>query len=228
MYVLTDITIFLPAFFKNVAAQETLALKPGAQVMLLTNLSTDHGLVNGSRGVVTSFKRYTRAELEEHDLGKERLSMLFGNNISAKHTTIPIPLVTFIPPPSNPSLMLQNIPIVPDIFDQSILQPAGYYLRLKRVQLPLAWAWAFTIHKCQGMSLDYAIINIEKAFLPGQGYVALSRVRNTQGLQIKGEYDRWDRIFFSDPSVGWFLDHMKQKKETAARKSDHIEVEKLG
>jgi len=198
--------------------------------MLLTNLSTKAGLVNGSRGIVTSFKKYTRAELE--GLGKEKLSMLFGNDISAKDATILIPLVTFISPPSNPSINLQSIQIVPHIFDQNILQPAGYYQKLKRIQLPLAWAWATTIHKCQGMSLDYAKINIEKTFLPGQGYVALSRVRNTQGLQIMGEYESWDRVFFSDPSVDWFLDHLKQKKEddaiAAEEEAENSEVEKLG
>ena len=83
------------------------------------------------------------------------------------------------------------------------------------------------------MSLDYAKINIEKTFLPGQGYVALSRVRNTQGLQIMGEYESWDRVFFSDPSVDWFLDYLKQKKQgeaciAAEEEAEDSEVEKLG
>lgn len=53
-------------------------------------------------------------------------------------------------------------------------------------QLPLKLAWAMTIHKSQGMSLDEAVIDLSRAFSAGMGYVALSRLRNIDGLYLLG------------------------------------------
>ncbi|MDO4781212.1 MAG: PIF1 family DEAD/DEAH box helicase [Candidatus Saccharibacteria bacterium] len=53
-------------------------------------------------------------------------------------------------------------------------------------QVPLRLAWAITVHKSQGMTLDAARIDLRKAFVPGMGYVALSRVRDMDNLYLYG------------------------------------------
>ncbi len=63
-------------------------------------------------------------------------------------------------------------------------------LQAEVIQFPIRLAWAITIHKSQGMSLDVALIDLTKSFSLGMGYVALSRVRSLDGLYLKGFNDR--------------------------------------
>lgn len=58
--------------------------------------------------------------------------------------------------------------------------------RASITQIPLRLAWAITVHKSQGMTLDAARIDLRKAFVEGMGYVALSRVKNVRSLYLHG------------------------------------------
>ncbi len=61
-------------------------------------------------------------------------------------------------------------------------------------QIPLRLAWAITVHKSQGMSMDAAVMDLSEVFEYGQGYVALSRVRRLSGLHILGWNERTFKV----------------------------------
>lgn len=74
-------------------------------------------------------------------------------------------------------------------------------------QYPLRLAWAITVHKSQGLTFDRAIIDVGRAFAPGQVYVAMSRLRSLEGLMLRTRID--PNVVTTDPVVAAF----NQKKD---------------
>ncbi len=76
----------------------------------------------------------------------------------------------------------RRVTMVPDVWELR----DGERKRASISQVPLRLAWAITVHKSQGMTLDAAKIDLRKAFVEGMGYVALSRVRELDNLYLYG------------------------------------------
>lgn len=95
----------------------------------------------------------------------------------------------------------------------------------RRRQFPLALAWAVTIHKSQGMSLDRVSINLSRCFSPGQAYVAVSRARTLEGLNIEA----WDGAdsFKAAPEFLAFLARGYQCEPLAADAHERLGIEDL-
>ena len=105
--------------------------------------------------------------------------------IEARRGDLKIPHVVFQVPDhekSGKSKTTRAIPIFPEGFK---FETVGLGCNI-RWQIPLIHAWAITIHKAQGMTLDSVKVHAWKIFADGQAYVALSRVRTPGGLMVEG------------------------------------------
>ncbi|MCO5586723.1 hypothetical protein L7F22_040665 [Adiantum nelumboides] len=147
---------------ENVRAEKELYLSVGAQVMLVKNVDSSSGLVNGARGVVVRF-----ASIDELDEGKDIAKKLSTSGLW--------PVVLFA---------CDGV--------ERLLKPESWSVMdgsaevAKRTQIPLVLAWALSVHKCQGMTLDRVEIDLSKSFEYGMVYVALSRVKCLDGLRLIG------------------------------------------
>ena len=151
---------------KSFTMQPELELKVGAQVMLLINLNVEGGLVNGSRGVVTNFVR-DRANDDDEDCEPADFTGPVSG-IGVKFAN------------GREEVILPYKQEFRDDDDHMDDPPKAY-----RIQYPLRLAYALTIHKSQGLSIDCLEIDLRGCFAHGQAYVALSRATSFENLRVK-------------------------------------------
>lgn len=92
------------------------------------------------------------------------------------------------------------------------------------IQLPLRYAWAITVHKSQGMTLDAAEMDLSKSFGFGMGYVALSRVRSLSGLKLLGIQSQ---ALAMHPDIQAYDLQLKAKSEKAVEALDKYSVSEI-
>lgn len=185
----------------NTMAPAMITLKKGAQVMLIKNV--DATLVNGSIGRVmgfmdeNKFDGYVKRDLENAALNNEGT---FAS--SPVHSTAnKAPLADSMYGGARPGGMVHGSstrewPVVrfviadgtsrdflcmPEMYKNEL--PNGE-VQASRLQIPLILAWALSIHKAQGQTLERVKVDLGKVFEKGQAYVALSRATSMAGLQV--------------------------------------------
>lgn len=174
-------------------APQVIQLKKGAQVMLIKNM--EDTLVNGSIGRVVAFMDETTFEVyREHEndfsssgdfndfdedsavRARKKLKSAInkdGGVVASRKW----PLVCFVQPDGSERHLLCQ----PETW--KIELPNGE-VQAQRQQIPLILAWALSIHKAQGQTLQRVKVDLGRVFEKGQAYVALSRATSKDGLQV--------------------------------------------
>jgi len=184
---------------KTVRTQDELILKVGAKVMFIKN-NAELGVSNGTMGELIGFaavkiddKDSSDALIEDdsnddvdEDAAGEKTTK--GKKLAAKKDK---------EKPKSKKPTTQKMPVVRlNSGREVIAEPEEWIIEdetgdvlASYLQVPLCLAWAITIHKSQGMTLDAAEIDLSRTFELGQGYVALSRLKSLSGLQLLGMND---------------------------------------
>ncbi|XP_062614313.1 uncharacterized protein LOC134276047 [Saccostrea cucullata] len=159
----------------------SLLMGVGARVMLTRNCNVEDGLVNGVMGHITHFV-YGQIHGVNNVVA---VGVIFDNiNVGMK---------------SGNKTRNGNIVLIERVQEEILEQKTK---NVVRHQFPLRLSWACTAHKVQGMTVDKVVVNLDRTFSPGQGYVALSRVTSKQGLFIEtNDIESFKKKIYADPEV---------------------------
>jgi ATP-dependent DNA helicase PIF1 len=172
----------------NCMAPKSIELKKGAQVMLIKNM--EDNLVNGSIGRVMGFMNeeyfdwhcknegsFGAEDGDESNSDQSREKFKAMMHKEGVREARKWPLVCFIQPDGTERHLLCQ----PETW--KIELPNGE-VQAQRQQVPLILAWALSIHKAQGQTLQRVKVDLGRVFEKGQAYVALSRATSQAGLQV--------------------------------------------
>ena len=191
---------FRNKLLSNCIAPNRIILKKGAQVMLIKNI--DESLVNGSIGQVIGFTDEQTFDKSHHagdditssgrpahyggesdddggdgSISRSKLRAMVNRDQPGASTAQRWPVVAFpVPGGGQRELLCQRE-------SWKIELPNGE-VQASRNQIPLILAWALSIHKAQGQTLESVKVDLGRIFEKGQAYVALSRATSQQGLQV--------------------------------------------
>lgn len=193
-------------------APRVLELKPGAPVLLIRNFQPSLGLCNGARGVVVGFistREVKRIITRRTDVTKKRkdprgalkLRYLFLSRRTQLRATPPDRTGLFPVCDFDTKVGKRRLAVFTSCWQ--VKDDMGFNLAT-REQIPLLLSWSITIHKSQGMTLDRVKISLDRCRTHGQAYVALSRVRSLDGLEII-KFDP-ESISISEKALSFYRD----------------------
>lgn len=202
----------------NMMAPKSLELKKGAQVMLIKNM--DDGLVNGSLGSISAFMTEKTFEIftQSPDLfdedGDEIDTMDLNDDAIEERTRLAAKISMMKESGADKGTLypVVHFALADGTHRKILIQHEEWKVELpngeiqaQRSQLPLILAWALSIHKAQGQTLERVKIDLKKIFEKGQAYVALSRATSQAGLEVQN-FEK--HKVMAHPRVGQFYDSL--------------------
>ena len=187
------------------------SIKEGARVMLTNNVDISDRLINGQIGTVTR---------------------ILVNEVSQKPTIVYIKFDdedagNLVIDKSGDMFAIENkvVPIKPILAKIKLNPGKRSSPEIERLQFPLALAWACTVHKVQGLTLNKIVISFDlfkqRSFNYGQTYVALSRATSLQGLYVLGKLEH--KHIKADPRV--IEEYERLRKRSLLEENDSLQVQ---